>query len=72
MNNFLVPADRKGGKVLMSDGFRYRRKSRPSAKFHWICTDNACGARLSTISFDYDRENIVGKYSIFHSFSLES
>jgi hypothetical protein len=72
MNNFLMPADRKGGKVLISDGFRCRRKSRTSAKFHWMCTDNAFGARLLANSSDCDRENIVGKYWIFHSFSLES
>lgn len=41
MRHFLVPADRKGGKVLISDEFRYRRKSRSAQKFYWMCTTGA-------------------------------
>jgi hypothetical protein len=57
----LVPANRKGGKVLISDGFRYRRKSANSRRFQWICTEAGCGAYLFTNCFDYEREDIVGK-----------
>ena len=60
---FLVPANRKGGKVLLNNGFRYRRRSTTYDKYHWVCMDGTCGARLQTNKFNFDgTDNIVGMY----------
>jgi len=49
--------------VLIHDGFRYRRKSKNSARFQWICTTPDCGAYLFTNCFSYENDDeIRGMY----------
>jgi len=62
MNTCLVPGDRRGGKVLIHNGFRYCKRSHTKSKVYWVCTSVTCNSRLQTNLFDYSRENIVGLY----------
>ena len=61
----LVPANSRGGTVLLHEGYRYRKKSQSKDQFRWICTVNGCYAYTFTNKFDYTRENILGMHSKF-------
>jgi hypothetical protein len=60
----VVPANSRGGRVLLHNGYRYTRKSKSCTQIRWICTENGCGAFVYTNFFDvFDNGeiNIVGK-----------
>jgi FLYWCH zinc finger domain len=53
----IVPGNRKGGFVLVHDGFRYIRNRSVKIKIHWRCTYKGCGSFLSTDLFDVRDEH---------------
>ena len=60
----VVPANSRGGKVLLNQGHRYLRKSTSTTQMRWICASQGCGAYLYTNFFDIsdDQEVIVGEF----------
>jgi hypothetical protein len=51
----IVPANSKGGRILLHEGFRYARKSASTSQMRWLCTAGGCSAYLYTDMFDvYD------------------
>jgi hypothetical protein len=63
----IVPANRKGGIVLLQNNFRYvRNRTRPS-KITWRCTEKSCGAIMQTNHFDFQDVNatIKGEKVVF-------
>jgi hypothetical protein len=53
----IVPANRKGGVVLLQNNYRFVRNRVRSAKITWRCTDKSCGAILQTNFFDVHDED---------------
>lgn len=53
----VVPANSRGGRVLLHDGFRYAKKSVSSSNIRWMCTVRGCNAYLYTDLFDISDEN---------------
>lgn len=69
MNNpVVVPANRRGGYVLINDLYRFVRNRTRQTKITWRCTEKFCGAILQTNYFDVKDEQatILGK--ILHYF----
>jgi len=60
----LVPANSRGGTILLHGHYRFRRKSVTASKYHWICTDTNCHSRLQTNCFDYNAPNIIGTFKV--------
>ena len=51
----VVPANSRGGRVLIRRGYRHVRKSQSKTEMRWICTAPGCGAFVYTNLFDvYD------------------
>jgi FLYWCH zinc finger domain len=48
----VVPANSRGGRVLIRNGYRYMRKSTSNTHIRWICTVTGCGAFVYTHFFD--------------------
>lgn len=66
----IVPGNRRGGRILLHDGFRYARKSVSSTQIRWICTEKCCGAYVYTDFFDvYDDNNphVSGNFISVHT-----
>lgn len=59
----IVPANSRGGRILLHDGFRYARKSKSATQIRWICTVYGCRAYAYTNLFDVDDNDphIAGK-----------
>ena len=55
----IVPANRKGGFVLVNDGFHYIRNRSIKTKIYWRCTHIGCRAFLDTNLFDVREEDPV-------------
>ncbi|XP_038053428.1 uncharacterized protein LOC119725901 [Patiria miniata] len=56
---YLLPGERRGGLVLVYDGYRYQRnKISAGTKVYWRCTDKKCRVPLHTNDFG-SGENIV-------------
>ena len=51
----------RGGKVLVSDGYRFQKNKVLENKIHWRCWKKDCRSPLQTNVFDFDdeRANIV-------------
>jgi hypothetical protein len=68
----VVPANRRGGFVLVNNNYRYVRNRTRSANITWRCCKKCCGAILKTNFFDVTDETatILGKnvYLDFHCF----
>lgn len=59
----IVPANSRGGRVLLHNGYRYVRKSKSKTEQRWVCTVTGCGAFVNTNLFDVmasDHPHIVG------------
>ena len=48
---------KRGGKVLLFQGFRYYRNKTTSQNIHWRCWRSACQTTLTTTVFDLDAVN---------------
>ena len=59
----VVPANSRGGLVLIHDGYRYARRNTGKAKMYWQCTETSCGSYLHSNRFDVhdDDARIGGK-----------
>lgn len=55
----LVPANSRGGTVLVHNGFRYTRRNKTVNKVYWQCTFTACGAYLHTNQFDVNDDSSI-------------
>jgi len=53
----VVPANSRGGIVLLADNFRYVRNRTSRVKIIWRCTTGGCGAYLHTNLFDVADDN---------------
>ena len=60
----LVAGDR-GGRVLVIDGYRYRRHRSVNAAIHWRCWRKECNARARTNVFNVDELEDVNEIRIF-------
>jgi hypothetical protein len=61
----IVPGNRRGGRILLHDGFRYARKSVSTSQMRWVCTEKGCGAYAYTDFFDVNddkNQRISGNY----------
>jgi FLYWCH zinc finger domain len=66
MNNpVVVPANRKGGHVLLYDEHRYVRNKKTKLNLLWRCTHTGCNAYLKTNLFDVTDKDavILGNFS---------
>jgi len=70
----VVPANSRGGSVLLHDDYRYVRNWKNRNKQVWRCTQAGCGAYVHTNLFDVAADNatINGMFrnlqAIFYSF----
>lgn len=55
----IVPANRRGGRVLINDGYRFMRKSKSTVNLRWACTERTCSAILYTNLFDVFDDSAV-------------
>jgi FLYWCH zinc finger domain len=55
----IVPANSRGGKVLVHDGYRFMRKGKSNSTLRWTCTESTCRAILHTNIFDVNDDNAV-------------
>lgn len=64
-NARVVPANSRGGVVLLHNGYRYVRNWKSNQKQVWRCTETGCGAYLHTNLFDVtdDSAAINGMYT---------
>jgi hypothetical protein len=60
----LVPANSRGGTVLLHQGYRYRRRNKTNHEVYWECTITGCGAFVHSNVFD-DDDLIISKYFIY-------
>ena len=68
MNNpCIVPANSRGGIVLLHNNYRYVRNWRSASKQIWRCTQTGCRAYLHTNVFDFTDNNaqINGRLTLF-------
>lgn len=54
----VVPANSRGGRVLLHNGYRFLRKSKTRTQHRWICSVNGCGSILISNLFDVYDENV--------------
>ncbi|KAK6195696.1 hypothetical protein SNE40_001068 [Patella caerulea] len=54
---FICDGHRKGGKVLVKDGFRYLRNKVTKTTIYWRCWKPICGSLLQTNVFDVRSDN---------------
>jgi len=53
----VVPANSRGGRILVHHGYRFVRKSKSKTQLRWICTVPTCCAFAYTNMFDvYDND----------------
>jgi hypothetical protein len=51
----IVPANSRGGRILVHEGYEKVRKSTSASQMRWVCTVAGCSAYLYTDMFDvYD------------------
>lgn len=55
----VVPANSRGGRVLIYDGYRFMRKSKSASNLRWTCTVSTCRAILYTNLFDIFDDSAV-------------
>jgi FLYWCH zinc finger domain len=62
----IVPANSRGGRVLVHDGYRYMRKGKSNTTLRWTCTESTCRAILHTNLLNVYDDNavITGKFSV--------
>lgn len=63
----VVPANSRGGVVLLHEDYRYVRNWQSTDKRIWRCTHTGCGAYLQSNLFDVFDDNaaIQGKFADF-------
>jgi len=58
----VVPANSRGERILLNEGYRFVRKSKSKSAIRWICTGTGCCAFVYTNIFDVhdDDAHITG------------
>jgi len=55
----IVPANSRGGRVLVHDGFRYAKRNKSKSAIYWQCTTVSCRVNLHTNIFDFDDDTTI-------------
>ena len=58
-NAQIVPANRRGGVILLNDNYRFVRNKKGRNNMIWRCTETGCGAYLHTNLFDINDDAAV-------------